>query len=184
MNKLITILSFSPRNSGNCAAISRYVSKYHEKHIVHSIVIDRNAVPACGNCDCECLKPDSVCPLRSKEYDRIMDMVSRSDLVYFVVPNYCGYPCANYFSFNERSVGYFSMDRNKMDRYMNVPKRFIIVSNTEGFEDAMRQQTNETPEILYLKSRAYGKSSIAGDVLESDAARTDLYAFLSRKDIR
>jgi len=63
---------------------------------------------------------------------------------------------------------------------MNVPKRFIIVSNTEGFEDAMRQQTNEPPEILYLKSRAYGKSSIAGDLLESDGARAYLNEFLSR----
>ena len=183
MNKLITILSFSPRNSGNCAAISRYVSKYHEKHIVHSIVMDRNAVPACGNCDCECLKPNLDCPLRTKEYDRIMDTVSQSDLVYFIVPNYCGYPCANYFAFNERSVGYFGMDREKMDRYMNVPKRFIIVSNTEGFEEAMQQQTNEPPEILYLKSRAYGKSSIAGDILESDAAKVDLDAFLSLNDL-
>jgi len=73
------------------------------------------------------------------------------------------------------------MDRDKMDRYMNVPKRFIIVSNTEGFEDAMRQQTNETPEILYLKSRAYGKSSIAGDILSSDTARADLDKFLANR---
>ena len=181
MNKSVVILSFSSRNNGNCAAISEYVSKYYEMHKVHSVVIDRNTVPACGNCDCECLKPDSVCPQRSTEYDRIMDDICRSDLVYFIVPNYCGYPCANYFSFNERSVGYFGMDRDKMDRYMNVPKRFIIVSNTEGFEDAMRQQTNETPEILYLKSRAYGKSSIAGDILSSDTARADLDKFLANR---
>ena len=183
MNKLITILSFSSRNSGNCFAIGRYVSKYYKNHAVHSVVIDRNTVPACGKCDYECLKPGSLCPQRSTEYDQIMDAICRSDLVYFIVPNFCGYPCSNYFAFNERSVGYFGMDRDKMDRYMNVPKRFIIVSNTEGFEDAMRQQTNEPPEILYLKSHAYGKSSIAGDILESDAAKADLDAFLSLRDL-
>ena len=101
-------------------------------------------------------------------------------LVYFIVPNICGYPCANYFAFNERTVGYFNMDREKMARYMNVPKRFIVISNTEGFEDAMRQQTDEAPQMLYLKSRKYGKSSIAGDLLESDAAKADLDEFLSR----
>lgn len=179
MNKCVTILLFSSRKNGNCANIGKYVSKYYEMHTVNSVVIDRETVPACGNCDCECLKPGAVCPQRSKEYDRIMDMVCHSDLVYFVVPNYCGYPCANYFAFNERSVGYFGMDRGMMDRYMNVPKRFIIVSNTEGFEDAMRQQTTNEPEILYLKSRQYGKRSIAGDILESDSARNDLDAFLS-----
>ena len=72
------------------------------------------------------------------------------------------------------------MDREKMERYMNIPKRFIAISNTEGFEDAMHQQTNSTPEILYLKSRKYGKQSIAGDILESDAAKADLDQFLSR----
>lgn len=42
---------------------------------------------------------------------------------------------------------------------MSVPKRFIIVSNSEGeiFEKAMQQQTNDNPEILYLKSNEYGK---------------------------
>ena len=179
MNKLITILSFSSRNSGNCFAIGRYVSKYYKNHAVHSVVIDRNTVPACGNCDCECLKPDSVCPLRSKEYDRIMDMVSRSDLVYFVVPNYCGYPCANYFAFNERSVGYFNMDPLRMDRYMSVTKRFIIVSNSEDhFAEAMQQHTKDIPDILYLRSSKYGKQSIAGDIMDSDEAKADLEAFL------
>ncbi len=68
-----------------------------------------------------------------------------------------------------------------MNRYMNVPKRFIIVSNTEGnnFEAAMQQQTNEVPKILYLMTRKYHKQSIAGDILSSKDAKADLAAFLS-----
>lgn len=50
----------------------------------------------------------------------------------------------------------------------------------EGFEDAMRQQTNEEPQILYLKSRKYGKRSTDGDLLESDAAKADLDECLSQ----
>ena len=102
-----------------------------------------------------------------------------SDLVYFIVPNYCGYPCANYFAFNERSVGYFNMDPLRMDRYMSVTKRFIIVSNSEDhFAEAMQQQTNEIPDILYLRSSKYGKQSIAGDIMDSDEAKAVLEAFL------
>lgn len=48
---------------------------------------------------------------------------------------------------------------------MSVPKRFIIISNSEGeiFEKAMQQQTSNNPEILYLKLNEYGKRRIAGD---------------------
>lgn len=85
----------------------------------------------------------------------------------------------NYFASIERSVGYFHMDRQKQAQYYSVPKRFIIVSNTEGFETAMQQQTNDTPVCLYLKSRKYGKQSIAGDILDSAEAKADLDAFLT-----
>jgi len=101
--------------------------------------------------------------------------------VYYVIPNYCGYPCGNYFAFNERSVGYFNMNRELMNHYMSVPNRFIIISNTEddNFVNAMRQQTEDTPNILYMQSRKYGKRSTAGDLLDSEAARADLDAYLA-----
>jgi len=61
---------------------------------------------------------------------------------------------------------------------MNVRKRFIVVSNSEGFEEALQQQTFDKPDILYLKSRAYRKQSIAGDLMESKEALVDLNQFL------
>ena len=33
--------------------------------------------------------------------------ITDSDLSYFIVPNYCDYPCANFFIFNERSQCFF-----------------------------------------------------------------------------
>ncbi len=108
-----------------------------------------------------------------------MDALCECDLAYFIVPNYCGGPCANYYAFNERTVGYFNLDRAKLEQYMAVRKRFIVVSNTEGFESAMAQQTNQTPEILYLKTHRYKKNSIDGDLLEADDARADLATFLN-----
>lgn len=179
MSNRITILSFSSRRNGNCANIAKYISNRYVRTNVRHWTVDAALFAPCGSCDCECLKPGMTCPQVSPEQKRVMDAICDSDLVYFVVPNYCGYPCANYFAFNERSVGYFGMDRGKMERYMKVRKRFIIVSNTEGFEEAMHQQTTDEPEILYMKSRKYHKQSVAGDLLDSEAARADLDAFLN-----
>lgn len=179
MNKCITILSFSSRADGNCAKISEYVSHYYMQTNVRLYIIDSKNFASCSNCNYECLKQGMRCPHLTENQKTIMDAICNSDLVYFIVPNYCGYPCANYFAYNERSVGYFSLDRAKMNRYMDVPKRFIIVSNTEGFEKAMQQQTNSKPEILYLKSGKYKRQSIAGDLMDSETVRADLDTFLA-----
>lgn len=177
MVKKVMILTFSTRDNGNCANIGKYVSNYYGKN-AQVIVIGAEKVRPCGNCDYECLMPGAVCPIMDADYRSLMDAVCKSDLVYFVVPNYCGYPCAAYFAYNERTVGYFQMDRGRMKRYMEIPKKFIIVSNTEGFEQIMRQQTHEEPKILYLKSGKYQKRSTAGDLMDSEEARNDLNAFL------
>ncbi len=178
MNKRMLILSFSARQSGNCANISRYITAFYTAETVQAYVIDSAIFPPCGNCDYECLRPDMLCPNLSAQQQRIMDDICSSDLVYFLIPNHCGGPCANYFAFNERSVGYFQQDVKKLEQYMNIKKRFIVVSNTEGFEEFAMQQTLDAPDIFYLKSQKYQKQSIAGDILESEAAKADLEIFL------
>lgn len=177
----ITILNFSGRNNGNCVAIKRYLINKCEHLNVYSYDVNNHFSP-CGNCDYECLRPGVSCPNLSDNQREVMDVVCSSDLVYFIIPNYCGFPCANYYAFNERSVGYFNLDRSAMQRYMAVKKKFIVVSNTESeqFTQAMRQQTDDEPDILYLKTQKYGKRSIAGDLLDSEAARADLNAYLTR----
>lgn len=175
----IAILNFSGRTNGNCSAIGRYIADKLEQTTVFLYDISNNMTP-CGNCDYECLKPAECCPNMSDFHKGVMDTVLSCDLAYFIVPNYCGVPCANYYAFNERSVGYFNLDRKKMQAYMSVKKKFVVISNTETehFVSAMQQQTNDKPDILYLKTRKYGKQSIAGDILESNAAKADLDAWL------
>ncbi len=97
----------------------------------------------------------------SEYYNEIMDSICSSSLVYFVLPDFCGFPCANYFAFNERSVGWFGQNRDKLKQYLSVNKRFIVVSNSAGenFEKALLQQANSAPEILYMKSAKYGSKS-------------------------
>ena len=183
MGRNITILTFSGRENGNCAAVREFIKQYYADETqtnVFNFAINNTNFSNCGNCDYECLKPGQVCPGLDDTQREIMDALCGSDLIYFVVPNFCGYPCGNYFAFNERSVGYFSMDRGKKAKYLAIPKRFIMISNSanDQFVNAMRQQVNGEPEMLYLMTGKYQKRSIAGDLLTSQEAQSDLKAFL------
>lgn len=177
--KKTVILNFSTRNTGNCAHIAEHLSVHYRETSVHTYTIDDRIGP-CGQCDYECLRPGFECPNVSDYQKEVMNAVMEADMTYLIVPNYCGFPCANFLAFNERSVGFFNMDRALTGRYMTAKKRFIIVSNSENavFDQAMRQQVNSEPEVLYLKSGKYGKRSIAGDILESEQAVADLNAFI------
>ena len=180
--KPIVLIRFSSRINGNCQAIANHILEYYGAEQVQSYTVNSTVTDPCGNCDYECLKPNVTCPNISTQQSAIMEAISNASLAYFIIPNYCGYPCANYFAFNEKSVGYFNMDRASMQKYMRVPKRFIIVSNSESktFVEAMRQQTDVDPDILYLKTGKYQKRSIAGDLMESDEAQADLDEFLDQ----
>ena len=180
MKKNIVILQFSSRNNGNCTGIASYIGKHYVNENVFIFVVDNKTVEACNNCNYECLTPEKRCPTINEKQTALMDAICNADIAYFIIPNYCGYPCANYFVFNERSVGYFNMDRALQQKYMRVPKRFVIVSNTESinFVNAVKHQVADMPEILYLKTSKYGKRSIAGDLMESDDAKADIYKFL------
>jgi len=185
MTKNVVLIQFSSRKQGNCAAVSDLIAEHYTGEAVKTFTIDGTVVQACNDCDYECLQPNKNCPNLNDIQRKIMDAICDADLVYYIIPNYCGYPCANYFVFNERSVGYFNMDRALMEKYMSVPKRFIIISNSEGanFENALRQQVADQPEILYLKTSRYQKRSIAGDMMECEEAKADLKAFLEHSSL-
>lgn len=180
MAKNTVILNFSGRNTGNCAEIGCYIANYHDNANILSYNVGEYWTP-CGKCNYECLKPNMLCPALTDAQRQIMDAIMDADIVYYVVPNYCGFPCANFFSFNERIVGYFNMDRALLNQYKELPKKFIIVSNSENpiFVHAMEQQSKE-PNILFLKTSRYQKNSYAGDLMTSHEAQKDLTAFLSK----
>ena len=145
MGNYITILNFSGRNSGNCSAIADYISDFCMNSNICVYNVSEHVQP-CADCDYECLRPAKRCGNR-ESIQGIMDRVMESDLVYYIVPNFCGFPCANYFAFNERTVGYFDLDREMMKKYMNINKKFIVVSNSENemIYHAMAQQA-ENPQ--------------------------------------
>ncbi len=158
------ILSFSSRNNGNCQKIGE---------MIHAVVPNSSmfsfsdfSITPCGACGYECLQGGAACPHTEDMECRILDAIIRSDLVYFILPNYCDYPCANFFIFNERSNCFFQGKPKLLDQYLAISKRLFVVSNTpsEHFREVFTQQ--------------YGKRSAAGDLLDAEGARRELLAFL------
>ena len=179
MDKKVTIIDFSPRNNGNCGSIAEIITDTYKRTNVRLFKITSENCSPCHDCDYECLQPGKACPFKPQILLDIIDSVCDSDIVYYIVPNFCGFPNANYFAFNERSIGCFD-DREKRNQYISVEKRFVIVSNTESemFANAMQLQTKEPPQMLYLKTGKYKKRSIAGDLMTDEDARAELTAFL------
>ena len=111
---------------------------------------------------------------------RLLETITQSDVAYFILPNYCDYPCANYFIFNERSQCYFQGRPEMLDAYLRVPKRCIVLSNTneENFIKALAYQTENSPDILFLSAKKYGKKRINGDLLTVEKAVYDITKFV------
>lgn len=180
--KNVVILIFSGRKNGNCHDIGEYIKQYYGNGEIYRI---NDCFMPCHHCDYECLRPDAHCPQLDDSQKAVFDAVINADIAYYVIPNFCGFPAASYFAFNERSVGYFDGDTQVLEAFLAVKKCFVVVSNSEeNFSAALYQQVPEKPDVLYLKSGKYRKLSIDGDLMESEEARQDLEAFLAEVDLR
>lgn len=179
----VCIVSFSGRSGGNCAAIAEELCQWGNGR-GEATVFDFSslAVAPCGRCGYPCFQSRELCPYSGDPELALCEAVTNSGLTCFIVPNYCDYPCANFFIFNERSQGYFQQRPDLLAKYLAVPKKFIVVSNTnrDNFTAAFRYHVpeNAEPEILFLSARTFQKSSIDGDLMESAQAREALLEFM------
>lgn len=174
----ICIVSFSARKNGNCAGISEFVCTLLPGAQVYSFA--DFAIHPCGGCDDECFQRRDLCPwIQDQEYG-LLDAITHSEQTYFILPNYSGYPCANFFIFNERSLCYFQGREDLLEAYERVPKRAIIVSNTDAgqIRDALRYHADDDMPTLVLSASAYGRKSISGDLMTSEAAVADVKRFV------
>lgn len=174
------IVSFSSRADGNCARIARLIRSLTEDAVLFCFA-DFEIHP-CGKCGYECFASRDACPFAGDMERPLLDAVTHSERAYFVLPNYCDYPCANYYIFNERSQCFFQGRPELLAAYESVPKRFVVVSNTneENFRQALAYQAARPPEILFLSAKRFGKSSIRGDLLSEPKAVDAVTAFVSR----
>ena len=178
------IISFSSRAGGNCGSIAAEI----RRHVTGDVEIydfSGFSITPCGRCGCECFRARESCPYFNDMEFTVCDAVTSSDLAYFIVPNYCDYPCANFFIFNERSQCYFQHHQNLLERYLAVKKKFIVVSNTgqDNFAAAFRYHVpeNEEPNILFLSARQFQKVSIRGDLMDSAEARDAVLCFIKKE---
>lgn len=174
------IVSFSSRKNGNCSNIAERIKSKLLNSEVYSFA-DFHISP-CRDCCYECFRSREACPHFDDMEYRLLDAVCRSEAAYFIVPNYCDYPCANFFIFNERSQCYFQGHPKLLEQYLNVPKKFVVVSNSVSgnFRAAFTQHSAGEPELLFLSTKKFGKSSISGDLLDSDEACVQLRDFITR----
>lgn len=144
----VCVVSFSSRKNGNCTRIGELICTLLSDAKLYDF--SDFEIHRCGNCDYECFVKDGKCPwIGDKEYE-LLDEITKSELTYFVLPNYCDYPCANFFIFNERSQCYFQNRQDLYDIYEHVPKKVIVVSNTneENFKAALACHSGREPGIF------------------------------------
>ncbi len=173
----ICIVSFSRRGGGNCAAIAELIRKHHGG--ARSFDFSEFCITPCGDCGYRCFGGRD-CPYSDDKESELLEAITGSELAYFIVPNYCDFPCSDFFVFNERSCGYFQKNAARLSEYLRVPKKFVVVSNTNkaNFETAFSYHCDGTPDILFLSAKEFGKISIAGDMLSADAAIEKLGKFI------
>lgn len=173
----IAIISFSSRPDGNCARIGRYLQSLTGGTLYSFAAL--HAHP-CGGCRYECFDRPPSCPYQDDGLYILYDAIVASDVTYFVLPNYCDYPCANFFLFYERCQGYFLGRAELSERYDRIRKKAVVISNTQeqNFRAVLAQQSSEEVKTLFLHAKDYGRISLRGDLMQEPAVRAQLDAFI------
>lgn len=170
------IISFSGRSNGNCTRIAEFLAReMPDSQVFRFCDIE---IGPCGNCDGECLK-GGTCPKDDTE-QVLLDAVCSCDEAWFIVPDHCGFPCANLYIYNERSTGYFCRQPHRLEEYLAVPKRFVLVSNSDqdNFNRAFAQHTHDKPIVIQLRSNEFHVSSIAGSLVDIPEIQKRLKQFI------
>lgn len=175
----MVILNFSSKRDGNCEKIVKYLLDKKADAIIYNV--NNETMMGCGNCNYQCLLKNEACPLND-EMVKIYDAIVNSELIIFLVPNYCDYPCANYFAFNERSCGYFQKDCKLLEKYLNIKKKFIVISNTNtiNFKEVFQYQVDDEaePDILFLQAKKFNSVSLEGTLLNNQIVKDLISSFI------
>ena len=175
------VINFSGRNNGNCENVAKVIQDMFQMEEVEIINFNQLNITPCTNCNYECFDNKENCPYYKDDIKELYKKILENDFIYFVIPNYCGYPNANFFIFNERSVCVFSKYRELLDIYLQKSKKFIVISssNQENFKNILQYQTTMAPDILFLNSREFNQKSTDGKLMENEEAKNKLIQFLS-----
>ena len=174
----VLVLNFSGRENGNCENIAKVIQKELEN--VEIINFNEINIFPCSNCNYECFKNKNECPYIIDDTVELYEKITNSDLVYYIIPNYCGFLNSNYFIFNERGCSYFNGNKELMNKYFSVNKKVIVVSNSnqEGLKNILNSHIKEDSDVLFLCTRKYNQNSIDGTLMSDEKAKQELVGFI------
>lgn len=177
-NKAV-ILSFSGRKNGNCERIAAQLKSLTEGKVFSFADL---SVHPCGQCRYECFERGEHCPHFHDDLRSIYEAILQSDCAYYILPNYCDFPNAHFFAFNERSLCVFSGNEALLEAYGRIPKKFIVISGGEenNFRAALSQHS-ENPDILFLRAKDFGQRSTDGALTESPEAIAKIDSFMQNE---
>jgi len=176
----VSIVNFSGRSNGNCSGIAGYI-----KEILNADVdifdFSGTKITPCGNCNYECLDAADGCLINDGITNVYTALIS-ADVIYFIVPNYINYPCANFWIFNERKQGVFGRKPKLEKHYLQIKKKFVVVSNTEkdNFRQIFKSHVEGEPDILFLATRDFAKGGVRGGLMEDAQAQAMLKEFIGK----
>lgn len=129
----IKILIFSAREKGNSYKIANIISSNFinqgKNNVVNITYVPSILKGNCSNCSLECLQTPACCKNKLDLNDLYSSIVN-SDLVIYLIPNYCGLPNSNFVSFYEKENIFFKQDKSNYEKYLNVRKKFIFLTNS------------------------------------------------------
>ena len=168
-------LNFSGRINGNCGRLARAI----EGEVID---VGQLNLHACRGCQYECFQEPERCPFIGDDLKALYERILDADEVVFFIPNFCNYPCADLFVFNERSCCVFGNNTELLNRFLAIPKRFVVISNTgtEHFQQFFDEMLVAEPpaRTLFLSAREYGCRSLDGNLADVPEVLEKLYSFL------
>lgn len=177
---------FSSRGQGNCSNSIEYCLNKIKLagHEAEAVNINDYDVQGCGECGYYCFKNGDC----SKQDDikKLYKKCFEADRVIFAIPTFCGNLSSMYFKFWERSQALFKDDTEYENDFLKKISFIIIGNLSSGGDMALHEAlygfANRSfyPETLLLSSREYGKSSINGDMIETDEVKNRLNSFINR----
>lgn len=176
---MIVVVNFSSRKDGNCYRISGVVKKHYKAKKVKIFNFYENTYLSCGHCNYECFS--KRCTL-DDNLNEIFKAIVQSEETIFVLPNYLDQPNSNYFLFNERKCGFFNGNKDLQHRYLNIKKKFIVVSNSanSSFKEALSAHIDENAhlDLLFLNSKKFNQDPLAGALMSDEEAEGIIHDFL------
>lgn len=177
-------LNFSDRPAGNCGSVAALCSQMLGGQVIN---VSELFTQGCGACQTDCFQKGGVCPLPDAPAITALYEAITAQGACFIVPNYCDWPCSNFFRFCERGCGWFGIGTERTGRYLAAEKHFIAISNTNRshFEEIFSKHVPPArpPHILFLSAAAYHRVSLRGDLAEVEAVHAVLRDFFAEQRI-